>query len=178
MIVQFNIPGRPTAWQRTVGRNGVKFTPKDMRSAQKLIGQLCRIAMGSTPPLTGALRLEVLCVYAIPPSWTKAKQECARAGKLWKTTVPDHDNLGKQISDALNEIGYGDDAQIVMSSVGKRYGSPERTEVRLTRLDVLCDHSPKAAYSGMVATLAGQTSLLPPPSQACDTQRNGQVAGG
>lgn len=170
MIVQFTIPGRPTAWQRTVGKGGNRFTPRDMRVAQRAIQVLGKAAMRGKPPLAGPVRLEVLCVYSIPPSWPRAKQECARAGRLWKTTVPDHDNLGKQISDALNGVGYVDDAQVVMSSVGKRYGAPERTEVRLTALDVLCDHSPKGAFVDAVAALRGQDSLPGLPAVPCNTQ--------
>lgn len=144
-----------------------------MRAQQQAIKQLCRLAMRATPPLTGALRLEVLCVYAIPPSWTKAKQAAARAGKVWKTSVPDHDNLVKQISDALNVIAYPDDAQIVQTSFGKRYGAPERTEVRIKQLDVLCDHSPKGAFVDAAAQLAGQDSLPGLPTIARNVHSDG-----
>lgn len=169
MTLEFTIPGRPTAWQRSVTSKGVRYTPPDMRAAQKFIKQLATIAMLPAQPMVGPLRLEVLCIYAIPPSWTKAKQATARAGKVWKTTTPDHDNLVKQISDALNGIAYADDAQIVVSQVGKRYGYPERTEVRIRQLDVLCDHSPKGAFRDMAATLAGQDSLPGLPAIASNT---------
>lgn len=177
-VIAFTIPGRPTAWQRTVGKNGIKFTPRTMRDAQNVIKALAAAAMRSAPPLIGALRLEVLCVYGIPPSWTRAKQECARSGKLWKTTVPDHDNLIKQCSDALNGIVYADDAQLVTSTVAKRYGQPERTEVRISLLDVLHDHSPKDAYKAMVARLAGQDSLPGVPSIASDALKRLKGPGG
>jgi Holliday junction resolvase RusA-like endonuclease len=171
--VQFTIPGRPTAWQRAATFKGRKITPKAMANAQKTIGLLCRVAMGTLPPMEGPLKLEILAVYAIPPSWPAYKQAAARAGKVWKTTVPDWDNLAKQIGDALNEIGFIDDAQIVTAQVAKRYGYPERTEVRLTLLDGLCDHSPAAAIRHVADGLRGQPSLLPPPSKACHTQSTG-----
>ncbi len=133
--LHFTIPGRPTAWQRSVTSKGVRYTPPDMRAAQKAIGQLARIAMGPMQPMTGPLRLEVLAVYAIPKSWKPAQQEAAREGRIWKAGVPDIDNIAKQILDSLNGIAYGDDAQVVQLSAGKLYGSPERTEVRVTILD-------------------------------------------
>ena len=98
-------------------------------------------------PLLGCLKLEVLCVYAIPEGFRGAKREAALAGRVYRPSVPDWDNLGKQVSDALNPepaakrlaaalVGsaYRDDAQIVWASIVKRYGEPERTVVRLTEL--------------------------------------------
>jgi Holliday junction resolvase RusA-like endonuclease len=178
-MIEFTIPGRPSAWQRTNAfidkRSGklLKSTPKEMAAAQKAVATLCRFAMRTMPPLAGALRLEILCVYAIPPSWPKWKRQAAIDGKVWKVTVPDHDNLVKLISDALNGIAYADDGQIVKSSFGKRYGSPERTEVRITALDVLCDHSARGAFSEAAAERVGQGSLLSPSGKASNTQTEG-----
>lgn len=166
MTVQFTIPGRPTAWQRArefVHRGSgkiVRSNPPEMAEQQDAIRWCFKAAnRGRNGPLTGPLKLEVLCVYRVPPSWTKDKQAAARLGTMWKTTVPDHDNLLKQISDALNGHAYGDDAQIVQTSFGKRYGSPERTEVRITEVAGLCDHSSRAAFREAVATARGQDSL-------------------
>jgi Holliday junction resolvase RusA-like endonuclease len=137
----------------------VKKTPGDMKAAQDAICWHYRAAARGAAALTGPLRLEVLAVYRIPPSWPLWKQEAARLGKVWKTTVPDHDNIVKQISDALNGHAYADDAQIVQSSFGKRYGQPERTEVRLIEVDGLCDHSAKAAFQDVTAAARGQDAL-------------------
>jgi Holliday junction resolvase RusA-like endonuclease len=132
-VIAFTIPGKPFAWQRAVtfvdkktGRI-VKKTPGDMKAQQLMIGQLCRLHMRGRSMLTGPIKLEVLCVYAIPASWTKAKQAAARAGLVWKTSVPDADNLAKMIGDALNGVAWGDDAQVVHQTSAKRYGEPERT---------------------------------------------------
>lgn len=153
MALHFVIPGEPTRWQRaatfTNPRTGklVHANPKGMREKQEAIAWACRAAMQGAPPMTGPLKLEILCVYAVPPSWPLAKREAALAGHVWKTSAPDYDNLAKQVGDALNKVAYVDDAQIVRSSVGKRYGHPQRTEVRLTRVDGLCDHSTNQAFA-------------------------------
>lgn len=151
----------------------IKLTPKDMKSAQKDVATLCRFAMRTMQPLGGALKLEVLCVYAIPKSWPAWKRQAALDGKVWKVTVPDHDNLVKLISDALNGIAYADDAQIVKSSFGKRYGFPERTDVRITALDCLCDHSAKPAFLNANEEARGDGLLLPLPHEAGNTQTKG-----
>lgn len=178
--VQFTIPGRPTSWQRArefVHRGSgkiVRSNPPEMAEQQKAIRWLCKAAMRSQPQLVGALRLEVLCVYAIPPSWPTWKQKAARLGKMWKVTVPDHDNLVKQISDALNGHAYADDAQIVQDSFGKRYGTPERTEVRLVQLEVLHDHSPKTAFLNALEAASGEALLIAAPHVPCNTLKQGR----
>ena len=176
MTVQFTIPGRPTAWQRArefVHRGSgkiVRSNPPEMIKQQNTIRWHYKAAVRGAPPMAGPLRLEVLAVYAIPHSWPLAKQEAARLGKVWKTTVPDHDNLIKQISDALNGHAYADDAQIVQTSFGKRYGHPERTEVRITGVEGLCDHSPSGAFRDAVATARGQGSLPGMIINPCNTK--------
>ena len=179
MQIQFTIPGKPTAWQRArqfvhkqTGRI-VKANPPEMMEQQRVIQLLCRSAMRTTPPMTGPLKLELLCVYPIPPSWPKWKQDAALAGLLWKTSTPDHDNLIKQVSDALNGIAYVDDAQIVRTVMGKRYGRPARTEVRIAQLDALSDHSPRATAEAMLAARRGQDSLDLPPVNPCNTVKRG-----
>lgn len=180
--IAFTIPGRPKAWQRAVDitdprdfTKRIKINPKEMKAHQKMVAQLAALAMRGQARLTGPLKLEVLAVYAIPKSWPPEKRQAALDGKVWKTSVPDWDNLGKLVSDALNLIAFGDDAQIVRASIGKRYGSPERTDVRISRLDVLDDHAGRGAFREHAANRIGQGSLGLPNVKACDTQRKGRV---
>lgn len=149
--LHFIIPGKPSGWQRAadvITKSGkrLRANPKAMVEGQKHIAWCAKAALRGAAPMTGPLRLEVLCVYGVPPSWPSWKQAAAARGLVWKTSTPDHDNLTKQIGDALNGLAFVDDAQIVRSSIAKRYGFPERTEVQLSRIDGLCDHSPQAAF--------------------------------
>jgi hypothetical protein len=70
MALHFIIPGQPTAWQRAASfvQRGkvVTANPKGMREKQEAIAWACKAAQRGAPPLTGALRLEVLCVYEPP----------------------------------------------------------------------------------------------------------------
>jgi len=156
MTLYFTIEGRPTAWQRHIEfvdrrtHRIVKKTPPDMKAQQDAIRWIAMAALRKQrhgEMLTGPLKLELLAVYAIPPSWHPAKQAAARAGIMWKTSVADLDNLTKQVCDALNGYAYADDAQIAKMSCAKRFGTPERTEVRLSVLDDgLCDRMDKRAF--------------------------------
>jgi Holliday junction resolvase RusA-like endonuclease len=189
VAVHFTVPGPPTAWQRPAAflQRGkiVQANPKGMAEKQEAIAWACRAAMRGCPPMTGPLRLEVLCVYAPPVSWPSWKRDAALAGAVWKASKPDHDNLEKQIGDALNGVAYADDAQIVRSSCAKRYGQPERTEVRLTRVDGLSEHASREQFmewqlangtkaaaqaaGAWLAALRGQPSLPGLDVKACNT---------
>lgn len=174
--LHFTIPGRPTTWQRATEmrhpKTGkiIKVTPADMRKAQASIKGWCAAAMAGRAHLEGPLRLEVLCVYDIPASWDDAKQQAAKAGLVWKTSVPDWDNLAKQIGDALNGTAYRDDATIVRASVAKRYGSPERTEVRLVPMGVFSSSTPTAVFRAWLREREGQTRLQIMDGKASNTQ--------
>ena len=65
-------------------------------------------------------------------SWTAREKINARNGSALPTSTPDADNIGKLVGDALNEIVWKDNAQIVDLRVIKRYSdSPAlRVEVR------------------------------------------------
>lgn len=162
--VEFTIPGRPRAWARTGGNRGqpgVRFTPRPQRLAMSAIRKAYQAEAARArrnAPLSGAIKLEVLCVYAVPASWPRAKREAAQRGLVWKTSVPDCDNLGKLVSDALNGLAYSDDAIIAVCTVAKRYGSPERSVVRLTPLPAWEE---RAAEIGLPAKPAKPQGTLP-----------------
>lgn len=114
-----------------------RFTPHKQRAAMVTVQKAFKAATvgRNAGMLTGALKLEILCVYEIPKSWNRRKIEAARRGLVWKTSTPDTDNLGKLVADALNKVAYQDDAIIAVSTVAKRYGEPERTVIRLTEFE-------------------------------------------
>lgn len=175
MSVHFIIPGRPHRWERPAEFKGVRSTPKEMRAALRMIGTIAKSTMKGRAMLTGALRLEVLCVYAVPISWHPAKREAALLGQVWKTSRPDFDNLIKLVADAMNAVVYGDDAQIARASIAKRYGSPERTEVRISRIDGYADSDSEARFKARLAEQMGQSTLPLPSSKASHTHSTRKV---
>jgi Holliday junction resolvase RusA-like endonuclease len=52
------------------------------------------------------------------------------------TTKPDTTKLLRCLEDALTNVIWRDDTQVVRQHVSKNYGDPERTEVRIVRVDV------------------------------------------
>lgn len=83
-------------------------------------------------PDDAVLRMEILAVFAIPASASKAKKQRMENGELRPTKKPDMDNIVKVIADSLNGIAYRDDAQIVDCGISKRYGDVPRVEVQIT----------------------------------------------
>lgn len=51
--------------------------------------------------------------------------------RLFPMKKPDFDKLTRAVADALTGIVYDDDGQICESVIHKRYGAPERTEIRV-----------------------------------------------
>lgn len=83
-------------------------------------------------PVTGAVLLSVRIYRAIPKSMPRYKREAALAGKLRPTTRPDVSNVLKGVEDALKDLWYVDDSQIVgYGAVGKWYDKQPRIEITM-----------------------------------------------
>mgnify|MGYP002507193441 CR=1 FL=1 len=67
------------------------------------------------------LVLHIGAWFEVPKSWSKKKRQQAEAGNLYPATKPDADNIAKVVCDALNDIAYNDDKQIVQCVIRKRY---------------------------------------------------------
>jgi Holliday junction resolvase RusA-like endonuclease len=117
-MIAFTIPAEPIAFARSGGNGSVRFTPKRQRDFMALVKLAAHKAMDGEPPLDGPIDLKIRATYLIPMSWSKKRAATAR----WRTARPDVDNIAKIISDAMNEIVYADDAQVVSLTVQKVYG--------------------------------------------------------
>jgi Holliday junction resolvase RusA-like endonuclease len=76
----------------------------------------------------------IVTIYRrIPKGFSKKNRELAMADQIRPITRPDGDNVSKSPTDAINEIVYHDDAQIVDWRTIKRYddGHGERVEVTI-----------------------------------------------
>ena len=47
---------------------------------------------------------------------------------------PDIDNIAKVVLDALNDVAYGDDTQVVSLCMAKKYAESPRVEVEITTM--------------------------------------------
>lgn len=75
------------------------------------------------------LCIKTVAFFEIPKSKIKKFKEQALQGIRRPITKPDTDNIAKNIKDALNDIAFPDDSQIVLEIIEKRYAETPRAEV-------------------------------------------------
>lgn len=80
------------------------------------------------------LRVRVNAFYAIPKSASNKKRISMNGGETRPIKKPDADNILKVVCDALNNIAYRDDAQIVEALVCKYYSEQPRVEVTIRNI--------------------------------------------
>jgi Holliday junction resolvase RusA-like endonuclease len=136
MRVSFEIPGAPygKARHRTT-RMGIQYTPKETTSYENLVKTLFIQNRGTWEITLLPIFLCVTAYYAIPKSASKKMREEMLAGRIRPTKRPDWDNIGKIISDSLNEIAYKDDCQVVDAILRKWYGEEPRVCVEMETYD-------------------------------------------
>jgi Holliday junction resolvase RusA-like endonuclease len=96
------------------------YTPANTRRYESNLKFVAQEIMGGRAPLEGPLKVCVFASFPVPASWSKKKQAAALSGEVRPTTKPDADNLMK-VLDALNQVVWRDDSQIVDGFVRKFY---------------------------------------------------------
>ena len=80
------------------------------------------------------IKLSIFAYFSIPKSMTKKKRKLVEEGILRPTKKPDWDNIGKIVSDSLNQIAYKDDAQVVSVNFERFYGEKPYIKVILENI--------------------------------------------
>lgn len=89
------------------------------------------LVMKGRGKLVGALRIDVMAFVAIPASWSLKQKQKAIEGLILPVSRPDADNYLKCCLDAMNDVAYKDDAQVVDMTVKKRYAERPRLEIEI-----------------------------------------------
>ncbi len=129
MVVE--LLGEPVAKGRPRFGRGHAYTPQKTRNHETDLQWAAKLAMHGRPPIEGALKVEILAAFPIPQSWSKMKQARALAQTIRPTGKPDYDNVAKLAGDALNQIVWLDDSQIVTATVIKRYSANPRLRIEV-----------------------------------------------
>jgi Holliday junction resolvase RusA-like endonuclease len=141
-MISFEVAGKPRGKGRPrfARRTGIAYTPAETRSYENLLRAAAQDAMNGSPPLDCPVILHMTATVPVPQSWSRKKQAQALSGAIRPTTKPDCDNILK-MTDALNQIVFRDDAQIVEARVTKRYGERPSLTVEVTTCDERKQHA-------------------------------------
>lgn len=124
--------GRP----RFVRATGHAYTPAKTRSYESDLRLAAQDAMGMRSPIDGPVRVDICASLPIPKSWARAKRASAVSNTIRPTGRPDADNYLKACADALNNVVWRDDSQVVEATVIKRYSDVPALEVIVRELGV------------------------------------------
>jgi len=126
MRITFEVPGKPKGKQRPrIGKWGA-YTPKQTVEYEKYIRE-CFNEMndGKWFKCDCAIMVEIKAYFKEPKK---------NAGE-YAMTRTDCDNIAKIILDALNDVAYNDDKQVVGLVVEKFWGTPDKVVITLQQLD-------------------------------------------
>ena len=129
-MIKLVIPGEPVAKGRPRVTKWGTYTPEKTKNYETLVKELFFIEHGQ-PLLEGQLAINIKAYFSIPKSTSKKNKNLMIAGKIRPTKKPDADNILKIIGDALNDIAYKDDKQIVSANIEKFYSDEPRVQIEI-----------------------------------------------
>lgn len=136
--IDFFVPGRPQAKQRArAGRDrrtgkSVHYTPTHTSNYEQAVELYCRAVTRSQKPIPGPVHMTLRIYMPISKNWPMWKQNAALDGFIHPTVDPDTTNVAKAVEDALNNVAYLDDNQIVSQTILKQYAPADMQGVRVT----------------------------------------------
>jgi Holliday junction resolvase RusA-like endonuclease len=139
-VIRIIVPGTPKPLERnrhriiTPKRRPAfvgNYLPAKSRNEQAVIRDFAALAMNGRPPIEGPVDLRLAVYLPIAPSWSKKKQEAARAGYIRPTARPDIDNFVKLAMDAAKSIVWRDDSQVTDAAMWKRFSDTPRLVIEI-----------------------------------------------
>ena len=135
--IEFTVYGEPVAQARpratTINGRVKMYDPKKSSEYKNYI----RLVASQHAPkelLDGPIQLDVKIYKPTLKSFSKKKKEMAEQGILRPTTKPDVDNYVKAIKDALKNVIWKDDSQVVDLQVSKFYSEKPRVEIKIEQI--------------------------------------------
>lgn len=138
MEVKFTILGEPKGKGRPrfCRNTGHAITPKDTVNYETLVHmEYVAQCEEFRFPDDAMLDMRIKAYYSIPKSKSKKQRAAMLSGKIRPTKKPDMDNVVKIIADALNQVAYRDDTQIVDCQCRKFYSENPRVEVTIKTVE-------------------------------------------
>lgn len=137
MTLEFTVPGAPVGKGRPrMTKAGHTYTPQNTVQYENFVRYHYYLQCGRAkfdPDIP--LDVRMVAYFPIPKSLSKKKQLLMRKNRLRPTKKPDCDNIAKSILDALNNIAYHDDSQVVDHQLRKFYSDDPRVTVKIIGIE-------------------------------------------
>ena len=120
--MDFIVDGKPQGKQRPRFSRISKtvYTPTKTAKYEKQIAKAYTESGGKCTPADCYVSVSVSAFFPVPKSYSKKKREDCLERILRPDKKPDMDNILKVVLDALNEVAYEDDKQVV-ELIGRKY---------------------------------------------------------
>lgn len=131
-MISFDLYGDPTPQKRARHSriNGRIRTFNPQKSEREQIQWQIK-SQFKEDPFTIPLALDMIFLMPIPESSSGIKKKQMANGLIAHTKKPDLDNLAKFILDAMNNLVFKDDSQVIEIRMKKIYSSKPGTVVRI-----------------------------------------------
>lgn len=123
--VAFEVPGEPIGKARPRVVDGHAYTPSRTKDYEEAVRLAYKQAVKDRPELErrwdkdAQLSLQIAAFYQLPKRVSRQMRGAMLMGKERPKKKPDLDNVLKIVADALNDLAYHDDSQIVYMVAGK-----------------------------------------------------------
>lgn len=136
-MIKFTVLGEPVAQARpratTINGYVRMYDPSKSKNYKQYI-KLAAAEHAPTKLIEGPIEMNVKVFRPSLKSFSKKKAVAAENGELRPVTKPDVDNYIKAIKDALKNVIWKDDSQVVNLSVSKWYSEKPRIEIVIREL--------------------------------------------
>ena len=127
-LIQFEIYTKAKA-QKQTRKSGNHFYDPSKLYKESLIWQMRPYA--PTDPWFGPVNLDIVFYMVPPASSSKSRRADMLAHKVVPVVRPDLDNLAYVVTNAMKNLFYRDDSQIVDLNLHKRYGEVPKIAIKL-----------------------------------------------
>lgn len=133
-MIKFTVPGIPVGKARPRVTRYATYTPQKTKDYENLVKWSFKNKY-KDKPLKGPIRIDIWLYMYIPKNTSKKRTKAKIKGDILPTKRPDWDNMAKAITDALNNLAFKDDNQIVDAHIYKRFSDKPRAEVEIRKIE-------------------------------------------
>ena len=128
LLYIFEVFGTPKPQKQTQFSRKGAYDPS-FRDKKQIIWQIKPYA--PKEPLLGAVSVDILFIMPMPVFVSKTKKKQMLDQEVYPHKRPDLDNMGYLVTNAMKELVYKDDSQIVDLTMRKRYGEQPKIVIKV-----------------------------------------------